>query len=109
MNIALKEVENDVSGELSFDITDKDTGTVVGTLFTSGRYVAYYINSEFREKDIATKALKIITSKIEHPVLEIKCNNTVSKRVAENAGYVLVETSHSIEMYEHLQNTGKVF
>ena len=106
MDVELVELENK-RGELFFNIVDKITKLEIGILFTVNNNVAYEIKPEFRGKGAATNALKLITSQIKRPVLEIKHNNIASKRVAIKSGYVLVREQSSFEIYEYLKDESK--
>jgi predicted acetyltransferase len=99
MNIQLLEIENK-NGKLFFNIVDRDTNLTVGIIFTVANHIAYEIEPEFRGYGIATEALKIVTSKIDKPTLEITYNNIASKKVALKAGYVLVKNEPLFEIYE---------
>lgn len=101
MNIQLIEIENK-GNELFFNVIDKDTDILVGILFTVANHIAYEIKPEFRGNGAATAALKIITSQINRPILEISSNNFASKKVALKAGYSLVKNEQHFEIYEFL-------
>ena len=101
MNVDIKEIgRNDSTNELEFNIVDIDTNTTVGFLFTAGNHIAYEVWPEFRGNNIATDALKKITRRISHPVLEITHDNMASQRVATKAGYKLVRNNSIFGIYE---------
>lgn len=106
MNVKLIEVEK-VKDELTFDIVDSDINTVIGILFTVGNHIAYEIWPQFRGNGAATDALKLITSKIDRPVLEIKYNNIASQKVALKSGYKLIRNEYPFGIYEQLDETVK--
>lgn len=98
MNIKLT-LTKETEGELWFDIIDQDTNSNIGYLFTIGNHIAYEIKEEFRGKGAATEALRLITKKLNRPVLEITHDNLASKRVAEKVGYVLARENRALEIY----------
>lgn len=109
MNIDIVEIgRNDKTQKVEFNIVDTDNNETVGYLFTAGvnanddieTHVAYEVWPEFRGNNVATDALKKITGRIAHPVLEITHDNMASKRVAIKAGYTLVRSGKYFEMYE---------
>lgn len=100
MNIYLEEVTND-KGELFFNIRDKDTNQKVGILFTVDNHIAYEVYEEFQGQGAATDALRIITSTLPNPVLEITFDNIASKKVALKAGYVFKQRVPGFDIYEH--------
>ena len=100
MNIELIEVEKK-KNELFFNVIDTDINTQIGILFTIDNHIAYEIYPQFRGQGAATDALKIITEKIDKPVLEIAADNVASKKVALKAGYTLVRKTPSFEFYEY--------
>ncbi len=106
MNVELLEIERK-QNELFFNIIDKDTNLDIGILFTVDNHVAYEIKPEFRGQGAATDALKLITSQIKNPVLEITYNNIASKRVALKSGYTLVKVQPPFEIYEYFNEKGK--
>lgn len=107
MNIELVEVDKN-KNELFFNVMDTSINTQIGILFTIDNHIAYEIYPEFRGQGAATDALKIITKKINKPVLEISVNNTASKKVALKAGYTLVRETASFEFYEYSDDNTKI-
>lgn len=99
MNIDLVEIENKNS-ELFFNIINKDNNDIVGILFTVENHIAYEVYEKYRNQGIATVALKLITERIEKPILEIKYDNIASKKVALKSGYTLVGRETSYDIYE---------
>ena len=99
MNIDLVEIENKNS-ELFFNIINKDNNDIVGILFTVENHIAYEVYEKYRNQGIATVALKLITERIEKPILDIKCDNIASKKVALKSGYTLVRRETSYDIYE---------
>ena len=92
---------NEENKELQFSILDLDTGNDMGFLFTVGNHIAYEVWPEYRGNNVATTALRAVTTKIDRPVLEIKFDNVASKRVALKAGYSLTGIEDGFEMYEY--------
>lgn len=107
MNIQLIEIEKK-KNELFFNVIDRDINTQIGILFTIDNHIAYEIYPEFRGQGAATDALKIITKKINKPVLEISIDNIASKKVALKAGYTLVKKTASFEFYGYSDDDTKI-
>lgn len=101
MNVELIEVEKKQK-ESFFNIIDKDTNMNIGILFTVNNHIAYEIYPNFRGQGAATEALRLITSQIKNPILEITSNNIASKKVALKAGYTLVKNQCQFEIFEYL-------
>lgn len=100
MDVYLEEIEKK-SNELFFKIIDRDTNQKVGILFTVGNHIAFEVYEKFQGQGAATDALKIITSRIPNPVLEITYNNVASKKVALKAGYVFQKRNPLFDIYEY--------
>lgn len=106
MKIELIEVQRE-KRELFFDIVDAITKIKIGILFTIDNHIAYEIKEEFRGKGAATEALRLITSRIKNPTLEIANNNIASKKVALKSGYVLVKQQLTLEIYKYSSESNK--
>lgn len=100
MNVELVE-EDRKDNELFFSIFDKDTGNIVGILFTVGDHVAYEVFEMYRNQGAATQALRSITSKMNRPLLDIRKDNIYSIRTAKRVGYKLIETGGPFELYAY--------
>ncbi len=106
MNIELVEEERN-GNELFFSIFDKDTGNIVGILFTVENHVAYEVYEQYRNQGAATQVLRAITSKMNRPLLDIRKDNIYSIKTAKRVGYKLIESGGPFDIYTY-ENTSRI-
>ena len=99
MEIELILVYNKENEEF-YKIIDSKTKKQVGIIFSVLNHIAYEIYPEYRRNGLATKALKKLIRKIEHPLLEITFSNIASIKVAKKSGFVLKRVEGEFGIYE---------